>query len=164
MIDTIFDIATNILPIPPSGTPAEIASSGLEFFEKWIYRIGGIIAFVGAVKLALSAKGDDEKEQLLSVFIMVSGFMIQSAIKELNVFDVTTGSYTSAQADIAFNSLMTFASKWVKRVGRFGVLIGAIMFGIAVKENNATTKVNAVRALAVGSMVTAIGAILTSFV
>ena len=82
----IFKTILAILPTPPGGTPADIAQNGLTFFSVWIARIGGLVAFIGAVKFALSIKNDDAKEQLQSVLVMVSGFMIVAAIRNLGIF------------------------------------------------------------------------------
>ena len=54
----------SFLPDPPTGTPNELAKDGIDFFQLWISRIGGIVAFIGAVKFALGVKDDEAKEQL----------------------------------------------------------------------------------------------------
>jgi hypothetical protein len=79
-----------ILPEPPTGTPAQIAAGGITFFTLWISRLGGLVAFVGAVKFALSIKSEDAKEQVQSVLTMVSGFMIVAAVTNLNIFNFGT--------------------------------------------------------------------------
>ena len=84
----MFTMLASILSEPPSGTPAEIAQNGLDFFNTWIARIGGLVAFIGALKFALSIKSEDTKEQLQSILIMISGFMIVSAIRDLSIFSI----------------------------------------------------------------------------
>lgn len=155
-------ILASILPTPPSGTPAELAETGLTFFGTWIARVGGIIAFIGAVKFGLSIKSDEAKEQLQSILIMISGFMIVSAIRDLSIFNIPA-TYTEATANAEFASILTFIGKWTRRVGVFGLLLGAIMFGLSIKDNNATTKVTSIKTISAGGMVIAISAILPTF-
>ena len=74
----------NILPImaailPNTGAPenpAYLAQTGLTFFGTWISRIGGLVAFIGAIKFALSIKADETRDQLPALLTMVSGFRI----------------------------------------------------------------------------------------
>lgn len=152
-----------ILPTPPNGTLGEIAQAGINFFSTWIGRIGGIIAFVGAVKFALSIKSDDSKDQLQAVLIMVSGFMIQSALGA-GLFNFPA-SYSDAAATAEFQSILRFIGKWIRRVGALGLFIGAISFGFAVKENNAATKVTGLKTMAAGAVAMALSAssVLLSF-
>lgn len=149
-------ILANILPTPPNGTPGQLAQDAIDFFGTWIGRIGGVIAIVGAVKFALSIKSDDPKEQLQAVLIMVSGFMIQSAMGA-GLFDIPA-SYSDSAATTEFQSILKFIGKWIRRVGALGFFIGAISFGFAVKENNATTKITGLKTMAAGAMAMALSA------
>lgn len=151
-----------ILPIPPNGSPAEIAQNGLTFFSTWIARTGGIVAFIGAIKFALSIKNDDAKEQLQALLIMVSGFMIVSAIRDLSVFDIPS-VYSDSAANAEFSSILAFIGKWTRRVGAVGLFIGALMFGLSVKDNNAAGKVVSLKTLSAGGLAMAVSAILPTF-
>lgn len=151
-----------LIPDPPTGTPAELAKGGIEFFSLWIARIGGIIAFIGAIKFALSIKDDNAKEQLLAVLIMVSGFMIKAAVSDLNIFNIPA-VYTQATADAEFESILRFIGKWTRRVGALGMFLGAIMFGISFKDEPAA-KLNGIKTLSAGAIVVAVSAILDTFV
>ena len=151
-----------ILPVPPSGSPAEIAQNGLNFFGTWISRIGGIVAFIGAIKFALSLKSDDAKEQLQAVLVMVSGFMIVSAIRDLSVFDIPS-VYSDANANAEFNSILDFIGKWIRRVGALGSLIGAVTFGLSIKDNDAVGKINSLKTISAGGLAMAVSAILPTF-
>ena len=152
---TVLMLLADILPAPPTGTMASLAQNGLNFFSTWIARMGGIIAFVGALKFALSVKNDDAKEQLQSLLIMVSGFMIVSAVRDLSIFSTTVGD-----VDQQFAEILGFIVKWTRRVGAFALLIGSIMFGLAIKENNASTKVTSLKTITAGAMVIAVSALL----
>ena len=151
-----------ILPYPPGGSPADIAQNGLNFFSTWIARIGGIVAFIGAVKFALSIKNDDAKEQLQSVLVMVSGFMIVSAIRNLDIFSIPA-TYSAAAANAEFAAILRFIGVWIRRVGALGVFIGAIMFALSIKENNAVTKVTSLKTISAGGLVLAVSVMLPTF-
>lgn len=149
-------VLASILPPVPNGTPGQLAQDAVDFFGTWIGRIGGVVAFIGAVRFALSIKSDDPKEQLQAVLIMVSGFMIQSAVSS-NLFNIPA-VYTDAAATLEFKSIMKWIGKWIRRVGAFGFFIGAISFGFAVKDNNAATKVIGLKTMAAGAMAMALSA------
>ena len=161
-MELIQTIAT-ILPTPPAGSPAELAQEGLTFFGLWISRVGGLVAFVGAIKFALSVKSDDSREQMLAILTMVSGFMIVAAVNDLDIFNIPA-VYTPAAADLEFQSIMGFIGDWTRRVGALGLLLGAIMFGFGIKDNNATTKVTAIKTVTAGAMVAAVSLMLPLFV
>lgn len=158
-----FMILLDILPTPPEGTPSELAQNGITFFATWIERCGGLIAFIGAVKLALSIKDDNTKEQMLAILVMVSGFMIKAAVGDLNIFNIPK-TYTEAAANAEFQSILKFIGKWTRRVGAFGMFMGAASLGLSMKNHDAGQKVLALRAIASGGIVVAISAILHTFV
>ena len=148
-----------ILPVPPAGTPAELAQDGIDFFGRWIGNIGGIIAFIGAIKFALSIKSDEAREQLQAVLIMVSGFMIRAAVNDLGIFTLT-----STDADTIFANIMTFIGAWTRRVGALATLLGALMFAFAIKDENPGNKLNGLRTFAAGAICMSVSAILPMFV
>lgn len=158
----MFNMIVSILPVPPSGTPAEIAQTGLTFFSTWIARIGGLVAFIGAIKFALSIKSEDAKEQLEAVMIMVSGFMIVSAIRNMSIFNIPS-VYSDAAANNEFSAILGFIGKWTRRVGALALFIGSLMFGFSVKDNNATGKVTSLKTISAGSMVMAVSVVLPTF-
>ena len=115
-----------------------------------VFMIGG-----GAVKFALSVKSEDGKEQMTALLVMVSGFMIRAAVKEMNLFTIPGSE---------FLALITFISKWIRHVGAVGTFVGAVMFAFSIKDNNAVNKVTALKTLTAGAMVVSIAALLPSFV
>ncbi len=151
-----------ILPTPPTGTPAELAADGIEFFSTWIARIGGLIAFVGAIKFALSIKSEDAKEQLQAVLIMVSGFMIVSAVHSIDIFNIPA-TYSEAAANNEFAAILRFIGKWTRRVGALALLLGAIMLSFAIKDNNANSKVSSLKTISAGATAMAVSLILPTF-
>ncbi len=158
-----FSVLLTILPVPPSGTPNELAKDGIEFFATWLIRLGGLIAFIGAIKLALSIKDDNAKEQLLAVLIMVSGFMIKAAVSDLNIFNIPA-VYSEAAANAEFHAILGFIAKWIRRVGALGMFLGAIMLGLSAKSNDAGQKVTGLRTLSSGGIVVAVSTIISTFV
>lgn len=149
-------VLADILPPVPSGTPGQLAQGAIDFFSTWIERVGGVIAIVGAIKFALSIQSDDPKEQIQAVLILVSGFMIQSAIGA-GLFDVPA-TYTEAAATAEFYSILRFIGKWIRHVGAFGMFIGGISFAFAIKDNNAVTKIIGIKTMAAGAMAMALSA------
>lgn len=155
-------MTTPVIPIlPTTGAPSDpalLAQTGLTFFGTWISRIGGLVAFIGAIKFALSVKSDETRDQLTALLIMVSGFMIQAAVSNLGMFDLA-----SENAETIFQNILSFISRWTRRIGAAGTLIGAVLFGFAVKENNAVTKTTALKTFAAGAIVVSVSAILPLF-
>lgn len=158
----LYELA-EILPAPPTGTPTELAQDGITFFSTWISRIGGLIAFIGAIKFALSIRSDDGKEQMTALLVMVSGFMIQAAVSDLGVFDIPK-TYSAAAAEKEFKALLAFIQKWVRRVGGVGSFIGAFLFALSIKDNNPGAKVMALKTFAAGAIAVSVAAVLNSFV
>lgn len=159
----IFNLFLNILPTPPTGTPSEIFKDLIDFFSEWIGKIGGIIAFIGAIKFAASTKDDDAKEQLTSLFTMVAGFMIAVAVNDLDVFNIPT-VYSEANANSEFDAIADFIGKWGRRIGAAILLLGSVGFGFSVKDNNAGSKVVALRSIVVGAMIGGISLSLSLFI
>lgn len=153
----------DILPAPPTGTPSQVMQSYIDLLSLWLFRIGGIVAFFGAVKFALSIRSDGSKEQLTSIMTMVSGFMIQSAVKNMNIFNLPS-TYSSLAAETEFKSILSFIGKWTGRVGALGLLIGSVIFALAVRDNNASNKIAGAQAMATGGIIVALSAILPTFV
>ena len=150
--------AQPILPTPPTGTPGELAQGGITFFSLWIARVGGIVAFIGAIKFALGIKSDDAREMVQAVLTMVSGFMIVSAVTNLNIFEFGSNINTEFQA------IMAFITKWTTSAGSVVALIGGIMFALAIKDQNAATKISGLKTLAAGFIVVSVSQILPMFV
>lgn len=153
----------DVLPAPPAGTPAQVMQTYIDLLSTWLSRIGGLVAFFGAIKFALSIRSDGSKEQLTSIMTMVAGFMIQSAVKSMNIFNLPA-TYSNAAAEAEFKAILSFIGKWTGRVGALGLLIGAVIFGLAIRENNASSKIAGAQAMATGGIIVALAGILPTFV
>ena len=150
--------ASSWLPVPTSGSPEHILPDLLLIFETWIGRIGGVVAFVGAVKLAGAARSEDEREVIQSAFTMVAGFMISISVGQWALFKI------GSDPDTEFQSIMNFIGAWTSKVGMAVLLFGSINFGFSIKDNNATSKVLAIKAMATGGIIVAVSGTLSSFV
>ena len=159
MLYTLMDI----FPTPPNGTPSEVFRDNIDFFSKWISRIGGIVAFIGAVKLAISVKSDDAKEQFTALMTMVAGFMIVSAVNNMTIFNIPS-SYTDQAAEKEFQSIMTFVGRWTRRVGAAVLFFGAASLMFSIKEESAGAKALASRTITAGAVIVGISAMLAFFV
>ena len=158
-----FSALLAILPTPSGGTPNAAAASLISTLSLWIARVGGLVAFVGAIKLALSIKDEGSKEQMLAVLVMVSGFMIKAAVQNLGVFNIPA-KYSVQASNAEFQSILSFIGKWTRRVGAVGMLFGALNIGLSISSNDAAQKVNGLKSLSSGGIVVAVSSILRTFV
>ena len=142
-----------ILPTLPTVTnPSDLMHGAIEFFSTWIARIGGIVALIGMIKFALSIKNEDSRESLAAILTSVSGFIIMEYVR-------TTFNFSTASADTEFQALMMFCMKWIRRVGSMVLLLGAVTFGLSVKDNSATQKIAGMKTIAAGGIVIATSAL-----
>ena len=66
------------------------------------------------------------------------------------------GSTTGATAESSYNTVLTFFITWLRRIGAAVALIGGIMFGLAIKDNNAEQKQAGLMTMVAGFVVVAI--------
>lgn len=59
-------------------------------------------------------------------------------------------------AESAYTTTLNFFITWIRRIGAAVALIGAIMFGLALKDNNADQKQNGLMTMVAGFVVVAI--------
>lgn len=156
----------NFLEPPPDGTLNELAQKGVDFFGLWIGRIGMIVAFCGAIKLALSFHEENPREQVIALTTMVSGFLIYAAVSPSGTAQIFAipEEYTAASAEIEFTALMTFIKTWVFRVGMAVMFFGAVAFAFAFRDNNPGAKVISLRTMAAGGIAAGVAGLLTTFV
>ncbi len=65
-------------------------------------------------------------------------------------------STTGATAESSYNTVLTFFITWLRRIGAAVALIGGIMFGLAIKDNNADQKQAGLMTMVAGFVVVAI--------
>ena len=66
------------------------------------------------------------------------------------------GSTTGATAESSYTTVLTFFITWLRRIGAAVALIGGIMFGLAIKDNNAEQKQAGLMTMVAGFVVVAI--------
>lgn len=66
-------------------------------------------------------------------------------------------------ADTSYQTVMGFFIKWIRRIGAAVALIGGIMFGLAIKDNNADQKQAGLMTMIAGFIVVAITAAVDMF-
>ena len=66
------------------------------------------------------------------------------------------GNTTGATAESSYNTVLTFFITWLRRIGAAVALIGGIMFGLAIKDNNADQKQAGLMTMVAGFVVVAI--------
>lgn len=144
----------SVLPEVPTGTPAEIAKDTLDFFSKWIGRAGGVIALIGFVRMALGFKEDSSREALEGALIAISGLIIKAAIDSLDVFTTVP-----INADTEFKGLQYFISKWLAKLGGLALFLGAVLYALGIKDNDAAGKVIGIKTIATGGVIIGLSAI-----
>ncbi len=58
----------------------------IDFFAKWIGRIGLVVGFVGAIMFALAIKNDDAEAKTRGLMTLASGFVVFAVSQALNMF------------------------------------------------------------------------------
>lgn len=66
------------------------------------------------------------------------------------------GASGSNTADGAYNKVINFFITWLRRIGAAVALVGAIMFGLAIKNNDAEQKQNGLLTMVAGFVVFAV--------
>lgn len=61
----------------------------IEFFAKWIGRIGLVVGFIGAVMFGLAIKNEDADAKTRGLMTMASGFVVFAITKALDMFNIT---------------------------------------------------------------------------
>lgn len=69
----------------------------------------------------------------------------------------------STTADTSYNKVINFFITWIRRIGAMVALVGAVMFGLAIKNNDAEQKQNGLLTMVAGFVVVAITAAVDMF-
>lgn len=157
LMRNMLSVTMSVFDEPSATTPAEAFKDNIAFFSTWIARIGSMIAFVGAVKLAISIKSDDAKEQFAALMTMVAGFMIAVAVRDMSIFNIPA-NYTAQAANNEFSSIVKFIGKWTRRAGAAVMMFGGVSLMLSVKDDNAGAKALATRTITAGATIAAISA------
>ena len=110
----------------------------------------------------LSETGDgDEGVMSFDGYIPVEG---EPEIRLLDDGGAADGSASgSSGADTSYSKVINFFITWIRRIGAFVALVGAVMFGLAIKNNDAEQKQNGLLTMIAGFVVVAITAAVDMF-
>lgn len=78
------------------------------------------------------------------------------AVEMPEVIMLATSLDTQSDGDEQFESVVNFFVKWIKRVGLLVAFVGGVMFGLAIKNNDADQKQNGLLTLVAGFVVAAL--------
>lgn len=62
--------------------------SVVNFFVKWIKRVGLLVAFVGGVMFGLAIKNNDADQKQNGLLTLVSGFVVAALCQAVDMFDI----------------------------------------------------------------------------
>lgn len=103
----------------------------------------------------IAADTADTYEADFNAAFAVDGFNAEPVAYGGESFEVVALS-GSTEADTAYNSVITFFITWIRRIGAMVAFIGAIMFGLAIKNNDAEQKQAALITMVAGFVVWAV--------
>lgn len=63
---------------------------------------------------------------------------------------------SATDGDDAFTDIVTFFAKWIKRIGLLVAFVGAVMFALAIKNNDADQKQTGLLTMVAGFIVSAL--------
>ena len=69
----------------------------------------------------------------------------------------------STSADTSYTSVVNFFVTWIRRIGALVAFVGAVMFGLAIKNNDAEQKQQGLLTMVAGFVVVAVTAAITMF-
>lgn len=92
----------------------------------------------------------DDENVLTEIFAWNPSIVAHAANQQQAQTTTTTG------ADDSFNNMIDFITTWFTRIGLAVGLVGGIMFGFGIKDDNADTKQRGLMTLVAGLVVAAI--------
>lgn len=93
------------------------------------------------------------KKAMLSAWVMGVVMDYQTA----TAFAGEVNSSTNGVAEDKWNTVIGFIVPWITRLGGVVILLGAIEFGLAFKNDDAEGKTKGMRTIIAGCIVTAVG-------
>lgn len=105
-----------------------------------------------SVKGFIAALNAKRKKLMLSISTMVA----MSMITAISAFADGGGAGTSDAGEEQFNTVIQFFAKWIGRIGLVVGFIGAVMFGLAIKNDDADAKTRGLMTMASGFVVYAV--------
>lgn len=95
------------------------------------------------------------KRAIACISVFVTTMMIEANMVLAGAVPTTTPAPGSAEAK--WDTIIGFVTPWITRLGGVVILIGAIEFGLAWKDDDATGKTKGMRTIIAGCIVFAVG-------
>lgn len=90
------------------------------------------------------------------IAMMVTTAMTMQMITAVNAFAASGTTPAGGDGEAMFNAVIGFFATWIGRIGLVVGFIGAIMFGLAIKNDDADAKTRGLMTMASGFVVFAI--------
>ena len=117
-----------------------------------VLSLGMVMAFT-----AVSASAAEAPAEEITAVEVQDGSNVIAEIFAWNPSIVAQQSATTASgADASFDNMIDFITTWFTRIGLAVGLVGGIMFGLAIKDDNADGKQRGLMTLVAGLVVAAI--------
>lgn len=113
-----------------------------------------------SVKGFIAALNAKRKKLMLSISTMVA----MSMVTAISAFaDDPTSGAAATKGEAEFNAVIKFFADWIGRIGLVVAFVGAVMFGLAIKNDDADAKTRGLMTMASGFVVYAITFALNMF-
>lgn len=121
-------------------------------------------------KNTVSAAGNQQKSSFLSalnakrkkIMASISVAMFMWMMSSVAAFADGTGG-GGGDAEATFNEVINFFADWIGRIGLIVAFVGAVMFGLAIKNDDADAKTRGLMTMASGFVVYAVTFVLDKF-
>lgn len=97
------------------------------------------------------------KKMLVSAYLMSVLCDLTTTTAYATNNGTSTGTGTSTTAEDKWDTVIGFIVPWITRLGGVVILIGAVEFGLAFKNDDAEGKTKGMRTIIAGCIVTAVG-------
>ncbi len=94
------------------------------------------------------------KKTAKKALVSLNTAMLMAAIFSVNAF--ADGSLSTSEGETQFNQIIQFFATWIGRIGLVVGFVGAVMFGLAIKNEDAEAKTRGLMTLASGFVVFAV--------
>ena len=123
------------------------------------------------VKKVLTKLGTKTKDFFMSLKEKKEKLMAKLAVSFITALELAAPAFAEAggggggdvDPDAAFNNIIGFMAKWIGRIGLVIAFVGAVMFGLAIKNDDADGKQRGLMTLGAGFVVFAITKALDMF-
>lgn len=120
------------------------------------------------VKKVLKKLGTKAKDFFMSLKEKKEKLMVKLAVSFIAALELAAPAFADAgggdvNPDDAFNNVVGFFATWIGRIGLVIAFVGAIMFGLAIKNDDADGKQRGLMTLGAGFVVFAITKALDMF-